>query len=347
MKKIADLSADDLARSIGDMDFSGVVSVAPLGTGASLDLAFGFADRANRIPNNTETRFAMASGCKAFTAVAIGLLIQEGRIALDTLLSDCVRSRQFHFGSKVTIGQLLNHTSGVPDYCSEELGVDYAAIWRKWPCYTMRRPADFLPLFEQDPLKTQPGSGFLYSNSGFVLLALVVEELTGRRFVDFVTERIFRPCGMTRSGYFDTDALPENTAYGYIPDDGGWRTNIFAVPIIGGGDGGAFTTLADMREFWTSLLTGRLLSPELVDRFLSPSVQVDESNDAQHYGYGIYLRKEPETWIAAVIGGDPGASMESQVWLSGGIMTTVLSNASDGALAVSQMLDDMINERAA
>src|SRR5688572_30515769 len=112
---IAGISSDGIVSMAREVGFSGVVSVAPLGAGASLDLAFGFADRANRVPNNPETRFAMASGCKSFTALAIGLLIEAGKVALDTPLADCVRSRSFHFGRQVTIGQLLNHSSGVPD----------------------------------------------------------------------------------------------------------------------------------------------------------------------------------------------------------------------------------------
>ena len=107
MIDIADISAEEIARLVGEAGFSGVVSLAPLGSGASLDVAFGLAERSHKVPNTVTTRFAMASGCKIFTAVAVGLLIQEGKIGLDTPLADCVRSRQFHFGSAVTIGQLL------------------------------------------------------------------------------------------------------------------------------------------------------------------------------------------------------------------------------------------------
>ena len=275
MIDIADLSVEEIARLVGETGFSGVVSLAPLGSGQSLDLAFGLAERSHRVPNTVETRFAMASGCKIFTAMAVGSLIQEGRIGLDTPLADCVRSRQFHFGSTVTVGQLLNHTAGIPDYCSEELGTDYAALWRERPCYRMTSVRDFLPLFENAPMKAPPGQGFLYCNAGFVLLGLVIEELTGRDFREVVAERIFRPCGMTRSGYFAMDALPDNTALGYLSEDeSDRRTNIYSVPLIGGGDGGAFTTAQDMRLFWTSLLAGRVLARDWLDRFLAPSVQV-------------------------------------------------------------------------
>ena len=341
---LADISAGEIAGRIKETDFSGVISLSPLGAGPSLDLAFGFADWGHRVPNNIETRFAMASGCKIFTAAAVGLLIQEGNIELGARLADCVRSRKFHFGSQVTIAQLLNHTSGVPDYFNEEVQSDYAALWTALPCYSMTSPKDFLPLFENGELKTKPGEGFLYSNSGYILLGLVIEELTGRDFREFIRERIFRPCGMTKSGYFAMDALPENTAHGYVSwGKSGWRTNIFSVPSIGGADGGAFTTAGDLRLFWTALLGGRVLSRETVGRFLSPSVPVTERKGSWHYGYGVWLRKERGNWIANIEGSDPGASLESHVWMNNGLIMTVLCNAGDAAESVCQMLIERIN----
>jgi len=338
------IPADELARAIEATGFSGVVSLAPLGADASLDLAFGFADRANRRPNRIDTRFAMASGCKIFTAVAVWLLIQDGKIELGTRLAECVRSRSFGFGSAVTIGQLLNHTSGVPDYFSEEIQADFAALWRDRPCYRMISIGDFLPLFETGALKAPPGGGFLYSNAGFILLGLVVEELTGQAFPDAIAARIFHPCGMTRSGYFAMDALPDDTALGYLaPGDDDWRTNIFAVPSVGGPDGGAFTTAGDLRRFWTALLGGRLLSRETLDCFLSPSVPVTERDGAWHYGYGVWLREAHGSWIASIEGSDPGAALESRIRLGDGHITTVLSNVQDSAERVARLLDEMID----
>lgn len=347
MKTIADIPAEEIARIAGKSGFSGVISLSPLGTGASLDLAFGFADRANRIPNDIETRFAMASGCKIFTAVAAGLLIDEGKIALDASLADCLRTHGFHFGNQVTVRQLLNHTSGVPDYFNEEdeqegfgAGGGYADLWRDRPCYRMRSVGDFLPLFATGAMKAKPGSGFLYSNSGFILLGLVIEEQTGLEFRDVVAERIFRRCGMTRSGYFAMDALPENTALGYVHRASGEsRTNIFSVPSIGGPDGGAFTTAGDMRRFWTALLAERLLSRKMLDTFLAPAVPVIERDGSWHYGCGIWLRQQHGRWIASVEGSDPGASMESEVRRDDGLIVTVLSNTDLGAGNMIGVLD--------
>lgn len=339
MVRIADISADDIARVVGEARFSGVVSLATLGDEPSIDLAFGLAERGHRVRNTVETRFAMASGCKAFTAVAVGLLMQDGKLDLDTPLAACVRSRQFHFGATVTIGQLLNHTAGIPDYFSEESESDYGALFRERPNYRMTAVRDFLPLFENAPMKAPPGGSWLYCNAGFVLLGLVIEELTGRDFREVIAERIFGPCGMTHSGYFAMDALPDNTAVGYLSkDETDRRTNIYSVGSVGGADGGAFTTAQDLRRFWTSLLAGRVLSRGWLDRFLAPSVQIGERDASWHYGRGVYLREDGDNWIVSVEGCDPGASLESQVWLSEGVVLTILSNTTNGAARINDLL---------
>ncbi len=337
----ASISIEDITRRIKATGFSGVVSVAPPSGAPSLNLPFGLADRGHLVPNAIDTRFAMASGSKAFTAIAIGLLIQDGRIALETRLAECISSRQFHFGAEVTVGQLLNHTSGIPDYFNEEVEEDFAALWRARPCYAMTSPRDFLPLFETGAMKAPPGDGFLYSNAGYILLGLVVEEATGRDFRSVIAERIFLPCGMSRTGYFAMDALPANTALGYLDQrETDWHTNIFSVPSIGGPDGGAFTTTEDLCRFWTSLLAGRLLARDLLSLFLSPTVRVTEREDGWHFGYGFWLRQKRGIWSASIEGRDPGVSMLSQVRLSDGSVTTVLSNHQDGAWDVVRLLGE-------
>ena len=332
-------------RTANERDFSGVISLSPLSHGASADLAFGFADRGHRVPNDIGTRFAMASGSKVFTAVAVGLLIEEGKISLGTRLEECVRSREFGFASEVTIGQLLSHTSGVPDYFDEEKHTDFAELWRDRPCYRMTSVRDFLPLFEKGTMKALPGSGFHYSNSGYILLGLVIEELTGSDFRDFIGERIFRDCEMTRTGYFAMDALPENTALGYLSQaKDEWHTNIYSVPSIGGPDGGAFTTIADMRSFWTFLLAGRILVKGMVEQFLFPSVRIKDDDESRFYGYGVWLQKWRGNWVVSTIGNDPGVSMVSRVWPGNGLIMTILSNVHDGAWSMSRVLGDRINQ---
>jgi CubicO group peptidase (beta-lactamase class C family) len=141
------------------------------------------------------------------------------------------------------------------------------------------------------------------------------------------------------------DALPDNTALGYLSEDESDRhTNIYSVPLIGGGDGGAFTTAQDMRLFWTSLLAGRILARDWLDCFLAPSVQVAERDESWHYGRGVWLRQDRANWIVSVEGSDPGASMESQVWLSEGVLLTVLSNTTDGAARINEILTARLSQ---
>ena len=141
------------------------------------------------------------------------------------------------------------------------------------------------------------------------------------------------------------DALPDATALGYLSEDeSDRRTNIYSVPLIGGGDGGAFTTAQDMRLFWTSLLAGRVLARDWLDRFLAPSVQVAERDESWHYGRGVWLRQERGNWILSVEGSDPGASLESQVWRSEGVILTVLSNTADGSAWASEVLTARLSQ---
>ena len=342
---MADLSVQEIEQAVRETKFSGVVSVSALGGAPSLEVAAGFADRGHRIAPRRETRFAMASGSKVFTAAAVGLLIQEGKVGLDTRLADCVRSRKRPFDPGITLEHLLNHTSGIADYFDEETPSDFAALWRDRPCYRMTSVRDFLPLFENEPRRAAPGAGFHYNNAGYVLLGLVIEEVTGRDCRDFIADRVFRPCGMNRTGYFALDALPEDTAVGYLSSlDDNRRTNIYAVPSVGGPDGGAFTTTGDLHLFWSAWQAGRLLKREIADRFASPSVRINGADESCHYGYGVWLEQKRGKWILSILGSDPGVSMVSRFWPDEGRIMTILSNVTDGAWALNRDLSSKIDE---
>src|SRR5690606_18248653 len=141
---------------------------------------------------------------------------------------------------------LLTHTSGIPDYFDEQVMDDFEDLWRRQPMYLMQTASDFIPLFKEQPMMFQPGERFHYNNAGFIALGLIVEQLTGSEFTDVVQERIFGPANMLNSGYFRLDRLPGQTAFGYIEEEGAWRTNHYAIPIRGGADGGAYVTAGDM-----------------------------------------------------------------------------------------------------
>ncbi|MBE2181899.1 MAG: beta-lactamase family protein, partial [Anaerolineae bacterium] len=213
---------------LDEKPFSGVVHIRE-GRAPIFSRAYGFADKANARPNNLDTKFAVASGSKTFTAAAICYLVDNGKLSFDALLSDCLPGLFPQFDPAVTVHHLLTHTSGIPDYFDEDEMDDYGALWAEIPMYNIRKPADFLPLFQHLPMKFAPGGRFAYNNSGYIVLGLIVEQASGMAYNDYVQKSIFEPFGMTGSGFYETDRQPENTAYGYIRcEDGGWRTNFFS-----------------------------------------------------------------------------------------------------------------------
>lgn len=327
-----------LDASIEKNDFSGVVGIYRDGE-ALYEAAAGYADRVSRVANTIRTRFGTASGTKIFTAMAIGKLIETGKLSFSTRLKDCVSVDLPPYPDDLTIRHLLTHTSGIADYYDEETVEDFENFTVGVPWSELRGPKDYLQVFPREGMKFVPGERFSYSNGGYILLGVVVEEVTGRRYRDFVTEQIFKPIGMTHSGYFAMDKLPEGTALGYIGEDADLRTNIKALPVIGASDGGAFTTLHDLTTMWGAWRDGRILSKEMVDIFAKPYVEATGEGPQTFYGHGMWICKKSglEEYIT---GCDAGVSFKSGVHRAVGIQFTVLSNTTDGAWPI---LKDMAN----
>lgn len=318
--------------------FSGVVYIRERGETVFAQ-AWGDADKANGRPNRIDTRFGVASGSKTFTAVAICQLVERGLLSLDTRLTDCLDIRFPHVDPTVTLHHLLCHTSGIPDYFDEEVMDDYGALWAERPMYSIRKPADFLPLFQHLPQKFPPGQKFYYNNAAYIVLGLIIEQATGMAYTDYVQQAIFAPCGMADSGFYEADRLPANTAYGYIRcDDGGWRTNVFAVPIVGGPDGGVFVTAPDMGRFWDNLRNHTLLSADMTARLLTHHVDVTEGFD-NAYGYGIWLQTTNATVdLYHAEGGDPGVAFLSGVVPTRDLDFTVLGNTDDPTWPIAKLV---------
>lgn len=325
------LDFDGLEAAIAEQDtarpFSGVIFVRESGE-TRLLRGFGYANKAEEIPNRPDTRFGIASGTKGFTAVAICQLVEQGRLSFDTLLKDCLPVAFSKFDPAITIHHLLTHTSGIPDYFDEEVMDDYEELWREIPMYNIRQPKDFLPLFQDQPMKFKPGEKAAYNNAGFVVLGLVVEQVSGRPYTRYIEENIFKRAGMDDSGFFALDRLPARTAYGYLPaGEEGWRTNFYAVPVVGGPDGGAYTTVLDMAKFWESLLSFKLLNQATTEKMLSPQVKIDWGGPDDHYGYGIYCAyRDGQLINYYLVGQDPGVEFFSTVYPGKQLAYTIMAN---------------------
>lgn len=311
-----------------EIDFSGVVWMQDK-NGDVFSSAYGYSNRSERLPNKVETRFGIASGCKLFTAIAIGRLVQEGKLAFQKKICEVLEYDFHNFDKSVTVHHLLTHTSGIPDYFDEEVMEDYEDLWKSRPMYQIKQLEDFLPMFQHGKMMFPPGERFHYNNAGFVLLGMVVERVTGESFTHYVEKNIFLPCEMKGSGYFSFDQLPADTATGYIDnEDGTWRSNIYSVPVKGGADGGAYVTASDMAKLWTALMERKLLNEEITSLLLTPHVEVGKD---EYYGYGIWIDKRNDAiYKYHVMGFDPGVSFASGYYPDSGSILVIPSNKAGG-----------------
>ena len=316
--------------------FSGVVHLTK-GDRVLFEGAYGSAIRSESIPNRVDTRFQTASGCKIFTSVAVCQLVERaddgpsGELTFDTPVRECVDVEFPNFAPDITIHHLLTHSSGVTSYFEEDVDPDYEALWKDQPMYAVRGPADFLPLFQHKGMKFSPGERFEYNDGGYILLGLVIESITGLSFSTFVKRNVLDVAGMKDSGYFPTDQLPERTAYAYIRNpDGTWRTNFFAVPIVGAPDGGAYTTAPDMARFWRALTEHRLMSTETTELLLKPQIATSWQPPYTHYGYGVWIERSGETVRKFFVeGSDPGVAFRSALYPEEDVILTVIGNTGE------------------
>jgi CubicO group peptidase (beta-lactamase class C family) len=333
MMRFAHLIAE-LDSSIETHGFSGVVSIRQRGH-VLYERATGLADRSNHIQNTVGTRFGIASGTKFFTALAIGKLIAAQKLTFTTKLKDCLALNFPHYSPDITIQHLLTHTSGIPDYYDEEKVSDFDHFTVSRPWYELKGPRDYLAVLPNEPMKFMPGTRFSYSNSGYILLGMVIEELTGLKYQDYVEQSMFKAVGMHQSGYFAFNQLPEKTALGYIEEAGGWRTNIYNLPIIGASDGGAYTTIEDLATLWKAFWENKILPRELVEIYATPYVKAESEGEHTYYGHGLWIDQAeeglPEVYIT---GCDAGVSFWSSVQRDDDLQVTVISNTTDGVWPV-------------
>jgi len=322
--------ADLIATEAKSQPFSGVVRVTH---DECVEMAFGEADRAAGVANEVDTRFGIASGTKFVTALAAGALIEDGRLALADRVVDLVPLPGM--SPDVTIDHLLTHTSGVYDYLDEDVVGDADQFKLPIPPSELLGPRDYLPMLT-GPAKFEPGAQFSYSNSGYVLLGIALENVSGSSFHSLVEERVLKRCGMTDSGFFRFDRLPANVATGYVE---GGRTNVETLPIIGGPDGGMFATVADIERLWRGVLDHRVMGPEFVTAFLDKAVH---AKDQTYYGRGVWIQGEP--LLHYIVGQDAGVSFRSSRRADGTI-ATVVSNTSRGAWPMVRAIEGWIRSR--
>jgi CubicO group peptidase (beta-lactamase class C family) len=296
-----------------------------------------------------------------FTAVAIAQLAQQGKLAFSNPIGKYLSGFPPEIATKVTIHQLLTHTSGLGDVLRNRADVEKA-----------RTVSELMELIVKAPLEFEPGTRFGYSNSGFVVLGAVVERLSGQTYYDYVREQIFKPAGMTSTdwhepgqhlpnlarGYMQVDEQgnPVNGRVGTAPSGGQGRpgsgtetpgpgeppsgsgaapTNLrdnseFLLP--GNPSGGASSTVTDLLRFAQALLQHKLLSPELTNTVITGKVPAPRPGLADDtYAYGFADSKLHGVRIVGHNGGAPGVGAQLDIYPELDYIVVILTN-SDGAL---------------
>jgi len=318
---------------INQSRFSGVVRV-DRSAQVVLERAAGWAHRAHAIPMTPQTRLAMASGSKGLTAAMVLSLASDGTLPLATRARELLDGDLPLVDDRVTIEHLLSHRSGIGDYIDENEAGEINDHVLDVPVHTLVDSEDYLAVLAGRPQAFAPGEHFAYNNSGFVLLAILAARAAGTPFVDLVQQRVCGPAGMTDTEFLRSDALPERTALGYL-DPQGDRSNALHLPVRGSGDGGAYTTVADVRRLWTALRDGVVLDRATIEMAWRPRSDGPSAN--VRYGLGFWLHANgPGVMLE---GYDAGVSFRTAFDPGSDTTYTVIANWSDGAWPVARTLD--------
>jgi CubicO group peptidase (beta-lactamase class C family) len=295
----------------GDRQFSGIVTVKR-DQAIVFQKGYGFADRAKQIPFSPQTVFRIGEMSMQFTAAATLLLEQQKKLTVHDSLCTYIE-RCPEAWKPVTLHHLLSHTSGIPDYTDMDAGT----ALRKTGATTDQ----ILGLIRDKPLELVPGSKRVYSRSGFVLLGLVIERVSGQPYGDFMRQQIFQPLGMQHSGYGDP---PDGLAIGY---SGGSDQQVnFNVSALAA-SGGIYTTSEDMLRWIEGLYGAKLLDAAQLEKMLTPHARfVGDDGHEWGSGYGIVLDTMGGHQRSIQAGTPPGYTACAGHIPDAGVSVVVLAN---------------------
>ena len=214
----------------------------------------------------------------------------------------------------MTVHHLLTHTSGLGNYFND--------VFLRTARPLFRKVDDYKPLVVGETLAFEPGSRWQYSNTGMLLLGVVIEKATGEDYFQHVREHVYAPAGMKNTDCYDMDQPVENLAIGYDPDPDcaqGWRNNLYDHVVKGGPAGGGFSTVGDLHRYARAMLAGELVSVASLEAMWS-----DQSGTG--YGYGYSVEQGPAGKVVGHGGGFPGLNGELRLFLDKDCVVAVLAN---------------------
>lgn len=261
--------------------FNGSVLVAEQGE-VIYKKGFGMANMEWDIPNEPNTKHRLGSITKQFTAMLILQLVADGAIDLEAPISTYLPDYPKETGDQITVHHLLTHTSGIPNYTAFP---NFFKEQSRNP-YT---PDEFVEEFVHKKLDFTPGERFSYSNSGYFLLGVIAEKLTGKTYEQLLHDNIFTPVGMNDTGYDNHEDIVKNRATGYEKNEYGYVNASYLDMSIPYAAGSMYSTVEDLYLWDQALYTDKLLPPALMDLYFKPYIPAFGDS---HYAYGWGVGKE-------------------------------------------------------
>lgn len=297
--------------------FMGIVAVEENGTRV-FEAACGFANEEWHVPNTIDTEFRIGSLTKQFTAAAILLLKQDGKLQLTDAIAKFVPDLPQSW-VPVTVHQLLTHTSGIPNYTASSYEAERKQLDR-----IGATPRQILDLVTKVPLRFSPGAKVEYSNTNYILLGMVIEKTSGMSFQQFVQTRILEPLHLAHTGYDDTRKILEHRASGYVPSNDRLENVERVDASVPWSAGGYYSTVDDLLAWSDSLVQRRLLDAESTE--LMFRAYPEAALQGVHYGYAVVLGEKFGHRLEYFAGGIDGFSSMLQRYPELDLTVAVLSN---------------------
>ena len=321
-----------------DEEFSGTIIVAKDGN-AILNRAIGDASKGYNIPNTTDTRFNLASVGKVFTGLAITQLAEQGKLPFDDPVSKYISADWLdpNISEKIQIKHLLTHTSGLGDY--------FRDAYAQCEIPFFRDLKDYKSLIVDDTLMFEPGTRFSYSNTGFLLLGVVIEDITNDSYFNYLKKNVFEPIGMINTDGFDKDSPVINRATGYtkVYENGvmNWNNHQYTRIMKGSPSGGIYSTTEDILKFANAIKSNKLLSPEYTEILLEGRPDLN----ASFHSYGFFISNGIAGRVASHSGDGRGVNCQFKMYLDLGYTFIILSNYSaPSANTVANIIDQLITK---
>jgi CubicO group peptidase (beta-lactamase class C family) len=297
---------------------------------------YGFANLELKASANKDTAYEIGSNTKQFTAAAIMMLVESGKIRLEDSVTKYFPEAPESWRG-ITIRHLLTHTSGIQNHVAVP---NWLNVFKTNPAFETSPSRDeLLKMFFKLPLEFQPGKTWAYDNTGYYLLGIVIEKASGKSYWQFLDERIFKPLGMTATRNTDPKPIVPNRASGYEWKSDHFENSPVLLPAIAFSAGSLLSTVEDMAKWDAALQSEKLLNKSTLDQIWTAAVTDDGGTMPFNYGFGWFVDSYHGHRLVQHSGGTPGFSSAIYRFIDDKLTVIVLTNHSD--MIVDQVAIDL------